>query len=49
MDDKPKRNLANIARKVLPDFYEYIKTYSKPGEALKTWLKTAQAGATEHC
>ena len=49
MDDKPRRNLANIDRKVLRHVYEYIKIDSKSGEALRTWVKMVQAGAIEHC
>ena len=45
MDDKPRCNLANIARKVLRQVYKYIKVDSKSGEA----LKVVQAGAIEHC
>ena len=32
MDDKPRRNLATIARKVLRHVYEYIKVDSKSGQ-----------------
>ena len=50
MDDKPRRNLATIARKVLRHVYEYIKVDIKSGEALRTFVKMqVQAGAIELC
>ena len=49
MADKPRRNLANIDRKVLRHVYEYIIVDRKSGEALRTWEQMVQAGAIEHC
>ena len=49
VDDKPRRNLANIARTVLRHVYEYIKVDSKSRQALRILVKLVQAGATEHC
>ena len=49
VDDKPKRNLANIAHTVLRHVSEYIKVDSKSGEAVRTWVKMVKAGATDHC
>ena len=46
MDDRPRRNLANIARKVLRHVYEYIKVDSKSGGAWITWVKMVQVVRT---
>ena len=39
MYDKPRRNLANIARKGLRHVYEYVKVEIKSGMSLKPWVK----------